>query len=118
MKRIIIAGGRDFHNQPLILQELDKITIGLHADDIQIISGKAKGADTVGIDIANRFNTNLALFPAQWDRYGKTAGYKRNYLMAQNADVLLAFWDGKSSETNHMINIAKEAGLEVIVINY
>lgn len=118
MKRIIIAGGRDFIDERLALDELDKITPGLVAEEIQIISGGANGADKIGINIAQNHNTNLAIFPAQWATHGKSAGYKRNYLMAQNADVLLAFWDGESKGTGHMIDIARTANLEVHVVIY
>lgn len=48
--------------------------------------------------------------PADWDRYGKSAGYIRNKEMAEEADALMAFWDGKSRGTMHMINLAKEKG--------
>lgn len=122
MKRIIIAGGRDFSDTTKVMQALDQITPGLLAEEIQIISGGARGADTIGKDIAHKFNTNLAIFPAQWKRpdgsTDKSAGYRRNCLMAENADVLLAFWNGESKGTKHMIDIAKTKKLETFIIGY
>jgi hypothetical protein len=50
--------------------------------------------------------------------YGKSAGYKRNHEMLAAATGLIAFWDGRSRGTAHMIHIAREAGLKVVVIRY
>ena len=57
-------------------------------------------------------------FPADWDKYGKAAGYKRNDEMARNADALIAFWDGKSRGTRHMIDLAKKYGLQTRIVGY
>lgn len=59
-----------------------------------------------------------SIFPADWDRYGKAAGYLRNTEMAKNADALVAFWDGMSLGTRHMIETAKAHGLKVRVKRY
>ena len=58
----------------------------------------------------------LGIFFAKWDLYGKSAGYKRNVEMANNADMLIAFWDGTSKGTKHMINIMHEQNKKVIII--
>lgn len=119
MYKIIIAGGRDFNDISLVNNTLGAILPnGTRAEDVQIISGGARGADKLGEQVARDNNTNLAIFPAQWDLHGKSAGYKRNELMAANADILVAFWDGKSRGTNHMINIATDRGLQVHVVKY
>ena len=118
MKRIIIAGGRDFNNADMVEACLHMHTKGLQPGDVQIVSGAARGADSIGMEIAKKYETNLAIFPAQWNTHGKSAGYKRNVLMAENADMLLAFWDGNSRGTKHMIDIAKQKGLVVEVFNY
>ena len=57
-------------------------------------------------------------FPADWDKYGKAAGYKRNEEMARNADALIAFWDGKSRGTKHMIDLAKKYDLQARIVMY
>lgn len=53
----------------------------------------------------------LTIFPANWAEFGKYAGYIRNYDMGKNADMLIAFWDGKSKGTSHMIDIAERLNL-------
>jgi hypothetical protein len=86
--------------------------------DVEIVSGTAAGADTLGERYAQEKGYEVKKFPAQWDLYGKSAGYKRNQQMAEYADGLIAFWDGKSRGTKHMIDIATNKGLKVRVIRY
>ena len=76
-----------------------------------VISGGASGADTFGEWWAKENDVPLIRKPADWDRYGKSAGYKRNEEMAEEAEALLALWDGESRGTGHMIDIAKRKGL-------
>ena len=52
---------------------------------------------------------------ADWEKYGNAAGYIRNVKMAQAADFLVAFWDGKSKGTKHMIDNKKKQGKHGIV---
>ena len=114
--KVIIAGGRDFNDFDLLDNACDKLLRGINS--IEIVSGKAKGADSLGMRYANENYYKLSLFPADWDKYGKSAGYKRNLQMAEYADALIAFWDGKSRGTKMMIELAKSNGLKVSVIYY
>lgn len=127
--RIIIAGSRSFDNYELLENKCNKILFQLfqesqfnHFDEIEIISGTARGADQLGEKFATEYNFKLKKFPANWDLYGKQAGYLRNIQMAEYAKedngVLIAFHNGESKGTQHMINIAKEHGLRIFVINY
>ena len=116
MFKLIIAGGREFSDFDLLTEKLNHYTSKL--DDIEIVSGTARGADKLGEDYAKLKNLKIATFPADWDKYGKGAGYRRNTEMAEYADSLIAFWDGKSRGTMHMINIARKKGLQVKVIKY
>ena len=114
--KVIIAGGRDFFDYFMLKEKCDKILS--NQSDVIIISGKAKGADSVGMIYAEKSGYGLELFPPEWGKYGKRAGFLRNEQMAIVADALIAFWDGKSKGTQHMINIAREKGLKVRVIKY
>ena len=60
----------------------------------------------------------MEVFPANWNKFGKSAGFRRNEQMAEVADALIAFWDGKSHGTKHMIEIMENKKLLVKVINY
>jgi predicted Rossmann fold nucleotide-binding protein DprA/Smf involved in DNA uptake len=113
--RLIIAGGRDFNDYELLrIEALDFIG----NENPVIISGLARGADTLACNFAAEYGYTLEGFAALWKTYGRSAGIKRNKLMAKNADHLLAFWDGESPGTMQMIDYATEKNLKVKVIHY
>jgi hypothetical protein len=115
--RVIIAGGRDFNNYSLLEEEMDFLNDRL-AHCITVVSGGAKGADALGELWGRENDLRVRVFPAKWDEYGKSAGYRRNVDMANHSEMLVAFWDGKSKGTKHMIDIALEKGLLVQVVRY
>lgn len=117
--KIIIAGGRDFMDYNLLREKVNKILQEKRVTHkIVIISGCARGADTLGIRYASENVFDVEEYPAEWDKYGKKAGYMRNAEMAENANALIAFWDGKSKGTKHMIDIATEKNMPIRVIKY
>lgn len=130
--RIIIAGSRDFDDYDLAFEtlldfwnHLDKYPfIRLFGDQVKIISGRARGADRIGEYLGEKFGLEVIGFPADWDGLGKRAGYVRNAEMAKYAmtdgsyGVLIAFWDGKSKGTKHMIDLAEKNGLEVHIVRF
>ena len=112
--KIIIAGSRTFNNYELLCQNCDK-ALSLQTE-IEIVSGTANGADKLGERYANEKGYKIKQFPADWEKYGKSAGYKRNEEMAKYADALIAFWDGKSKGAKHMIDLAKLYKLKIKVV--
>ena len=124
--RIIIAGSRDFNDYELLKKSaIEIITKKTMLPDLtRIISGGARGADTLGERFANEMGLEISRFIPDWDGLGKRAGYVRNAEMAKfavedgNYGVLIAFWDGQSRGTKHMIDLANKYGLEVHVVNY
>ena len=82
---------------------------------IMILSGGASGADLMGEQYAADRGYTVQRYPAQWNIFGKRAGLIRNRLMAENADALIAFWDGRSKGTQNMIYEAMRAGLQIAV---
>ena len=127
--RIIVAGSRGFKNYDLFrdtlmdyLDFMDDKDVVDNPSQVKFISGTAKGADTLGEQFAYTYEYDVIRFPADWNTYGKSAGYRRNAEMAKYASeaygVLFAFWDGQSRGTKHMIALAKRYGLEVHVVNY
>lgn len=115
---VIVAGGRDFNNYEYLKRKLDTVLRRYDADDVAIVSGNAKGADALGERYSKERKMRCDLFPASWDVHGKSAGYKRNEDMAEYADALVAFWDGKSKGTRHMIQLAHKHGLQVRTFMY
>lgn len=95
MFRVIIAGSRSFANYEMLKANMNRLLQNI-SDEISIVCGTARGADRLGEKYAKENGFHVAYFPADWERYGKAAGYIRNREMAQNADALVAFWDGES----------------------
>ena len=114
--KVIIAGGRDFTDYTLLKEFADRVLS--QSTDIEIVSGTANGADKLGERYAKEKGYPVKQFPADWDKYGKSAGFKRNKQMAEYADALIAFWDGKSRGTKSMIQLAKLFNLKIRIKNY
>ncbi|MEG1726080.1 MAG: DUF2493 domain-containing protein [Anaerovoracaceae bacterium] len=114
--KIVIAGGRDFEDCEFLCNKINHYTQNL--PELEIVCGKAKGADALGERYAKENGINIKYFPVKWDELGKSAGYIRNSEMANYADGLIAFWDGNSKGTKHMIDLAKRMGLKVKVVEY
>lgn len=110
--KIIIAGSRDFNDYETLKKVCDFMLS--RQDEIEIVSGGARGADKLGESYAKEKGYPIKQFPADWSK-GKGAGYIRNEDMARYGDALIAFWDGESKGTEHMINLAKKHGLKVKV---
>ena len=79
----------------------------------EVVSGTAKGVDRLGEAWANKNKVKIKPFPANWNKYGKSAGFLRNSEMADYADVLIIIWDGKSKGSKMMKEIAEKEGLKV-----
>lgn len=109
--RTIIAGSRSCTNMKDLEEAIEKcgwvITV--------VISGGARGADRLGEQWARSNSVPVEIYPADWDKHGKSAGYKRNEFMAECGDALIALWDGESRGTKHMIDIARRANLQIYV---
>ncbi len=113
--RIIVDGSRDVGDNAYDIVEtiMDNIFGGTC---IEIISGGANGIDKIGERYAFQKNLKLTVFNAKWDEHGKSAGYKRNVEMANYGDFLVAFWDGKSRGTKHMIDTIGKLNKECFVV--
>jgi hypothetical protein len=114
--RVIIAGSRTFNDYEYLEKKCD--TLLSKKENIKIISGGASGADKLGERYSKKKGYKLSVFLADWNRFGKSAGPRRNKKMGDNADALIAFWDGQSRGTKHMIDYANSINLKVRVVNY
>mgnify|MGYP001057317691 CR=1 FL=1 len=129
--RIIVAGSRDFKDYQLLsdkimeyLTYMDETDIIENTSQVKFISGAARGADALGEQFAYTRGYDVVRFPADWGGLGRKSGYVRNAKMAEyamadgNYGVLIAFWDGKSKGTKHMIDLAKKSGLDVHIVRF
>ncbi len=110
--KTIIAGSRDNVGPEHLFEAFDIIDYEI----TQVICGCARGADTIGKAWADLEGIPCLEMPADWDLHGKKAGSIRNEEMALEAEALIALWDGVSTGTANMINIAERLGLHVTVI--
>ena len=114
--KIIVAGGREFNDYELMKRKLDHLFS--RRNNIVVVCGEARGADSLGKRYAQEHGMEVISKPADWDRYGRTAGYRRNMEMGEIADALVAFWDGKSRGTKNMIDIMHDLCKPVRVVRY
>lgn len=111
--RTIIAGCRDFYNY-------DVVVAAIQAAEIQIstvLSGAAKGVDSLGAEWARKTGVPVEEYPADWFKFGKSAGPRRNKEMVDKAEALIALWDYQSIGTRDVINKAKAKGLKVFIFD-
>jgi predicted Rossmann fold nucleotide-binding protein DprA/Smf involved in DNA uptake len=118
MIKVIVAGTRTFNDYELLKAKLDFYFKNRKNEEIEIVSGMAKGADTLGEKYAREKGIKIKQFPAQWATLGKRAGYERNKEMASYATHCICFYDGKSKGTGHMINLAKSFNLHIRIVKY
>jgi len=111
--RVLICGSRNFIDEAAIADIVDK----LDPNDI-VIHGCATGADVIAGDLAKAKGLTVLEFPAQWDRYGRSAGPIRNrqMLLEGKPDIVYAFYKDKkkSKGTKNMVLQSKNAGIEVV----
>ena len=116
--KIIIAGGRDFDNYGLLHSRMNRYLQDTDLRKVVIVSGGAKGADELGELYADGKGLPMVRYRANWALHGKAAGPIRNKLMAERADALVAFWNGCSRGTGHMIDTMRKLGKPVRVVRY
>ena len=113
--RTIIAGSRSITR----IIDVDKAMACCGWLPTVVLCGGASGVDSLGRDWANAHSIPIEEYPAQWrtpdGKLDRGAGIKRNCLMGDNADALVAIWDGTSHGTAHMIKYAKQKGLRIFV---
>jgi hypothetical protein len=110
--KVIIAGSRSIDDESLVK---DAYILYGPSGNHSIISGDARGVDSVAEDVADDWGMEYEEYEADWDEHGKAAGPIRNKEMAEEGDRLIAVWDGDSRGTRDMIDKALNEGLDVSV---
>ena len=87
----------------------------LPKETTEIISGGAKGIDTCVKGYALSHGIRLTEYLPEYEKYGKSAPLKRNITIIKNADIVIAFWDGKSKGTKYVIENCKKMKVDVKV---
>ncbi len=110
-KRVVIAGCRDYNDYDEAKRYIDFCLSHIRKENhIVIVSGCASGADAMGERYAQENGFDVEKYPAEWEKYGRSAGPRRNMKMAEVSDYVICFWDGESRGTKSMISYAKQYG--------
>ncbi|MFW6046326.1 MAG: DUF2493 domain-containing protein [Candidatus Woesearchaeota archaeon] len=113
-----IVGSRNFNNFKLLENTILGNFSNLEYIDV-IVSGGAKGADTLAEKFAEKYNIKTEIYKPDWKTHGKKAGFIRNREIVDNSDFVIAFWNGESKGTLSTINLVrKHKGEDKILIIY
>jgi len=111
---IAIVGSRNFNDYELVKKALDPVKNKITG----IISGGAKGADSLAETYARQNGIITKIFLPDWETHGNSAGFIRNTEIVGAAQLVIAFWDGKSKGTKHSIDIANRLNKPLKIIKY
>lgn len=114
--KVLVCGGRNYSNVQRVFELLDKLHA--HTPITLIVNGAARGADSLSSEWARQRGVPFKEYPADWDKLGKSAGFKRNQQMLtdSNPDLVLAMPGGNGTE--HMVTISIKAGKQVVRSDY
>lgn len=115
----LVVGSRTFNDYDFLKRKLDHTL--QYQNKIVIVSGGAKGADTLAERYANEKGYRMIRFPAEWEKYGKSAGYRRNeqmhkYISKAKQRGVVAFWQNESKGTAQNFELAKKYGNQIRII--
>jgi len=113
---LAIIGSRSFNNYELLEEEVCYHTQRTKIN--KIISGGAQGADKLAERYAKEYLIPIEIIKPEWNKYGKSAGFKRNIHIIKKADMVIAFWNGKSKGTEHSIKLAIKYKIPVVIIPF
>jgi len=130
--KLIVAGSRTITDKDFVysvinehinyLKSCNHLDEYANLSDLIIVSGCAKGVDTLALNWAEDNNVKYEEYPAKWiNERGLrdlSAGFKRNKQMALNSTHLLAIWDGKSNGTSHMIEMMESLNKHVMIVKF
>ncbi len=109
--RVAIVGSRKFKDYRVMLNYLTKVNLGI----THIVSGGAKGADTLAERLAKEFAIPITIYHANWDKFGKRAGMIRNESIVNDCEAVVAFPGPESKGTRDTINKAGLKGIPLYV---
>ena len=114
--RIAIVGSRDFIDYKKFKEEVRPLLLP-RVKDLMIVSGGARGTDTMAVQYAKEYCIPWCVFPPNWNKYGNRAGPLRNAQIVDFSDALIAFKADSSRGTLNAISLAKKKDMQVSIIN-
>lgn len=120
--RIAIVGSRTFSDYDKLKAYIEEVKENnkdlFEGKEINIVSGGARGADTLAEKYAKENGYALITYMADWNKWGKSAGFRRNYDIIQNCDICIAFWDGQSKGTAHDIELCEKYNKQYFICKF
>lgn len=116
----MVIGSRRFNNRPLLIACCNEYLAGISL----FVSGGCQGPDKWGEEWARANGVNCSIFPAAWNEFGRSAGYRRSADMVKAIEIrggavrVLAFVDGNSAGTWFTVQLCEKAGFEVRVYDW
>lgn len=111
--RLLVSGSRSIDDRKVVKWAIKNAP---YKPDV-IMTGAAEGVDQMAEDVAREMETPYASIPAKWSEHGDSAGPRRNQILVDRADALLAVWDGESPGTKDAMQKAAEASLPIMMVN-
>ncbi len=109
--RFAVVGSRDFPSEDMVVSTVYRLP-----RNAIIVSGGAKGVDTWAEKTARYHGKVVDIYPANWKKYGKSAGFIRNNDIIKNSDIVIAFLHNGSRGTKHSISLAKYLNKPCIIV--
>ncbi len=112
--KVLVCGSRDWTDWKAIENRPQTLP-----PRTTIISGAARGVDSIAASIGRKLGLEVREFPAEWNKFGRSAGYRRNLVMLEHdPDLMIAFHVGNSPGTAHAIEHARKKGIPIEVIKW
>lgn len=124
INKVLVCGSRSITDAPWVYSQIEKYTQELirsnptNLNNPVLIEGEARGVDTIAKNYALEHNWSIEPYPAEWDKYGKSAGYIRNDTMVKEADFVIVLWDGQSRGTKHDIDLCRRYNRPYVLVIY
>jgi predicted membrane GTPase involved in stress response len=109
---ILISGSREYSDLEFV-----KEYVKLLPSDTILLNGRARGVDNVARNTALFNDIRVRDYPAEWRKYGKGAGFIRNHIMVDLAELIICFWDGESPGTKDVIDYSLQQNKPLVVYN-
>ena len=116
--KLAVVGSRSFNDYKLLSQQLHFILKHSKIEEVTIVSGGARGADSLAEQYANEHNLMIKVFKPDWETYPKTGGFIRNKQIEEYSDMCIAFWNGKSNGTKHTIKLFADAKKPTTIVMF
>lgn len=111
MAKLLVCGSRSITDADWVESQIDLYVSekNLSAEELVVIEGGANGVDALASHWAEKHGVSVELHKADWKRYGRGAGHRRNVDMVSAADFVLILWDGTSKGTKNDIDLCRKS---------